>query len=87
MVDCGIKISNIKTIVFRDKIKKNETFSQPTFSNNAVGWKGDFNQSSITDFINNPFEGSFIFSLLNSYCLHSFPRDSINKYAIPFFAL
>lgn len=56
LVDCGIKISNIKTIVFRDKIKKNETFSQPTFSNNAVGWKGDFNQSSITDFINNPFD-------------------------------
>jgi hypothetical protein len=56
LIACGIKENNIKMIVFRDKIKKNETFSQPTFTNNDMSWKGDFNRNFITDFINAPFD-------------------------------
>lgn len=56
LVACGIKENNIKMIVFRDKIKKNEIFSQPTFSNNDVSWKGDLKQIFATDFVNTPFD-------------------------------
>ena len=35
LVAGGIKEDNIKTIVFKDKIKKNEIFSQATFGNKA----------------------------------------------------
>jgi hypothetical protein len=56
LVSCGIKENNMKMLVFRDKIKKNETFSQPTFSNKDMSWKGDFELASITEFINTPFD-------------------------------
>ncbi|AIN74394.1 hypothetical protein SL053_001656 [Flavobacterium psychrophilum] len=56
LVACGVKESNIKMIVFRDKIKKNETFSQPTFSNNDMSWKGTLSPIFVKDFINIPFD-------------------------------
>ncbi len=56
LVSCGIKENNMKMLVFRDKIKKNETFSQSTFSNKDMSWKGDFELASITEFINTPFD-------------------------------
>ena len=56
LIASGINENNIKMIVFRDKIKKNDTFSQPTFSNNDMCWNGDFNRIFITDFINTPFD-------------------------------
>lgn len=56
LVSCGIKENNIKMIVYKDKIKKNETFSQPTFSIKDMNWKGDFNSVFVEDFINTSFD-------------------------------
>ncbi|MEO8235408.1 MAG: hypothetical protein ABI549_08345 [Flavobacterium sp.] len=56
LIACGINENNINMIVFRDKIKKNESFSKPTFSNNDMSWKGDFNKIFITNFLNTPFD-------------------------------
>jgi hypothetical protein len=56
LIASGIKENKIKTIVFRDKIKKNETFSQPTFSNKDMSWKGDIKSDFVNDFINEPFD-------------------------------
>ena len=56
LVQNGIKESNIKMIVFKDKIKKNETFSQPTFSNKDMSWKGDLLPAFITEFTETPFD-------------------------------
>ena len=56
LVACKIRESNIKMIVFRDKIKKSDTFSQPTFSNNAMSWKGDLETIFVKDFVNTPFD-------------------------------
>ncbi|WP_415578731.1 DUF6913 domain-containing protein, partial [Flavobacterium psychrophilum] len=36
--------------------KKNETFSQPTFSNNDMSWKGTLSPIFVKDFINIPFD-------------------------------
>lgn len=52
----GIKENNIKMIVFKDKIKKNETFSDPTFSNKEMNWKGDLLPDFVTEFTKTPFD-------------------------------
>lgn len=52
----GIKESNIKMIVFKDKIKKNEVFTQPTFSNKNMSWKGDLSPDFIVEFTETPFD-------------------------------
>ena len=56
LVQNGIKESDIKMIVFKDKIKKNETFSRPTFSNKDMSWKGDLLPAFITEFTETPFD-------------------------------
>ncbi|MGH2666670.1 DUF6913 domain-containing protein [Flavobacterium sp.] len=52
----GIQENNIKMIVFKDKIKKNEIFTQPTFSNKNMSWKGDLSPDFVTEFIKTPFD-------------------------------
>ena len=56
LVSNGIKESNIKMIVFKDKIKKNETFSEPTFSNKEMNWKGDLLPDFVSEFTKTPFD-------------------------------
>lgn len=56
IVGNGIQEKNIKMIVFKDKIKKNEIFSHPTFSNKAMSWKGDLSPTFVTDFTETPFD-------------------------------
>jgi len=56
LVQNGIKSENITVIVFKDKIKKNEIFEKPTFSNREMNWKGDFTVDFINDFTNTTFD-------------------------------
>ena len=51
----GIPQSNIEIIVFRDKLKKNETYSQPTFGLKHLNWNGEISNPLIKDFINTDF--------------------------------
>lgn len=57
----GILESNIKIIVYRDKLKKNEVNSQPTFGTKHLNWNMKISNSEVNDFI---FEK---FNLLISY--------------------
>jgi hypothetical protein len=52
----GISENNIKIIVYRDKLKKNEVYLQPTFSIKHLNWKGEIIDPSVNDFINNKFD-------------------------------
>lgn len=52
----GILENNIKIIVYRDKLKKNEVYLQPTFSIKHLNWKGEIIDPSVNDFINNKFD-------------------------------
>ena len=52
----GILERNIKVIVYRDKLKKNETFSQPTFGIKQLNWKAEIENPIIKDFINEEFD-------------------------------
>ncbi len=52
----GIKENNIKVIVFRDKIRNNETLVDHAFSNRDMNWKGNLKTDFLKDFINEPFD-------------------------------
>lgn len=48
----GILEKNIKIIVYRDKFKKNEVYTQPTFGAKHLSWNGTISEAVINDFIN-----------------------------------
>jgi hypothetical protein len=52
----GILESNIKLIVYGDKLKKNAVYSQPTFSITHLNWKAEITHPTVNDFINESFD-------------------------------
>lgn len=52
----GISENNIKVIVYRDKFKKNEVYTQPTFGAKHLNWNAEFTDSTVNDFINEKFD-------------------------------
>jgi hypothetical protein len=52
----GILENNIKLIVYRDKLRKNESYSQPTFSIKHLNWKAEITNPEVNDFINESFD-------------------------------
>lgn len=52
----GILENNIKLIVYRDKLRKNEIYSQPTFSIKHLNWKAEITNPEVNDFINESFD-------------------------------
>lgn len=62
LVSNGIVESHIKILVFRDKIKKNDTFDYPVYSDKDLSWAATFDKSEVKDFIAKKFD-----LLLNYY--------------------
>nr|WP_248574818.1 hypothetical protein [Flavobacterium sp. H122] len=56
LINSGLKRDNIKILVYKDKIKKNEAFSFPVFSRKDLNWKGDFSSNHAIDFVNTEFD-------------------------------
>jgi hypothetical protein len=56
LISNGIDENNIKTIVYRDSLKKNEEYSQPTFSIKHLNWKAEITNPTVNDFINEKFD-------------------------------
>ncbi len=56
LVSNGIQESDIKVIVFRDKIKKNEVNSNPVFSNKHLGWNAHFTDTVVNEFVDTNFD-------------------------------
>lgn len=52
----GILEKNIKLVVYRDKLRKNESYSQPTFSIKHLNWKSEITNPEVNDFINESFD-------------------------------
>jgi hypothetical protein len=52
----GILESSIKIIVYRDKLRKNESYSQPTFSIKHLNWNAEITNPTVNDFINEKFD-------------------------------
>lgn len=56
LVQRGILEEDIQILIFRDMIKKNETFTWPFFSNKNLNWDATFNKTEVNNFINTPFD-------------------------------
>ena len=52
----GIVESNIKIIVYRDKLKNIEVKSQPTFGTKHLNWKAQIKNQEVNNFINEKFD-------------------------------
>ncbi len=52
----GISKENIKIIAYRDKIKKNEIYTVPTFGAKQLHWNGSITDLVINDFIKEKFD-------------------------------
>jgi hypothetical protein len=52
----GINQNDIKILVFKNKIKKNEIFDYPVFSNTDITWLATIDKKEINDFIASPFD-------------------------------
>ena len=56
LVQKGIHVNNIKILVFKDKIKKNEQFDYPVFSHKDLSWTATFDKSEVKDFTAQKFD-------------------------------
>lgn len=56
LVKEGILESNIKVLVFKNKIKKTEVFDYPVFSYNNLTWNGNIDKIEVQQFINESFD-------------------------------
>ena len=52
----GILETNIKIIVYRDKLKKNEVYTQPTFGIKHLNWKAQITNPTVNEFISEKFD-------------------------------
>ena len=56
LIKNGIAENDIKVLVFKDKIKKNETFDYPIFSHKDLSWRATVDKKEIKEFVKEPFD-------------------------------
>ncbi|MEM0543366.1 hypothetical protein WFZ85_12125 [Flavobacterium sp. j3] len=56
LIQNGIKENNIQILVFKDKIKKNETFDYPIFSYKDLTWNANVDKKEVKDFVAEDFD-------------------------------
>jgi hypothetical protein len=56
LVARGIAETSIKTIVYRDKWKKNEVYSLPTFGTKHLHWNAQITEPLVTEFLKEKFD-------------------------------
>jgi hypothetical protein len=56
LIKSGFLESNINVIVYSDKFKKNEVYSQPTFGIAHLNWRSEITNVAINSFINENFD-------------------------------
>jgi glutathionyl-hydroquinone reductase len=56
LVQKGFHKNNISMLVFKDNIKKTETFTYPVFSYHDLSWIAAFDKKEIIDFIDKDFD-------------------------------
>lgn len=52
----GILEKNLKIIVYRDKFKKNEIYTYPTFGSRHLNWNSEITDPIVNNFINEKFD-------------------------------
>ncbi|MCA6422921.1 MAG: hypothetical protein IM568_08905 [Flavobacterium sp.] len=56
LIKNGIDESNIKILVYKDKIKNNEVFDYPVFCHKDLSWHATIEKKEVKDFIKEPFD-------------------------------
>ena len=56
LIQNGIDVNNIKFLVYKDKIKKNELFDYPVFSQKDLSWQGTIAKNEVKNFVKEPFD-------------------------------
>ncbi|MGC4039314.1 MAG: hypothetical protein QM710_00555 [Flavobacterium sp.] len=56
LIKNGIAETDIRILVFKNKIKKNEAFDYPAFSHKDLSWRGTVDKKEVNDFIAEPFD-------------------------------
>jgi hypothetical protein len=56
LIKNGIYSENTKFLVFRDRVKKNETFDYKVFTYKNINWNATFDNQDVNDFINEDFD-------------------------------
>ena len=56
LIQKGIDEKDIKILVFKDKIKKNEVFDYPVFNHKDLSWTGTVDKKEVKDFVTEPFD-------------------------------
>lgn len=56
LIQNGIRQENVSILVYKDKVKKNEIFDNPTFSLKDVNWMGEIEKSEVILFLNQNFD-------------------------------
>jgi hypothetical protein len=56
LIQKGIAEADIKVLVYKDKIKKNEVFDYPIFTHKDLSWRGTIDKKDVKDFVNEPFD-------------------------------
>jgi hypothetical protein len=56
LIKKGIAEKDIQVLVFKNKIKKNEVFDYPIFSQKDLSWRGTVDKKEVKDFIKEPFD-------------------------------
>ncbi|WP_035671637.1 hypothetical protein [Flavobacterium sp. 83] len=52
----GISQDNIKVLVYKDKFKKSDAYTHPTFGAKYLNWKGEIADSQVNDFVKEKFD-------------------------------
>ncbi|MBN9282977.1 MULTISPECIES: hypothetical protein [unclassified Flavobacterium] len=56
LVANGIPGKNIEILIYKDRIKKKETFEYPYFSRKNIAMNGEFLKPEVAGFVNKPFD-------------------------------
>jgi len=80
----GILESNIKILVYRDKLNKNELYSQPTFGIKHINWNTHITNSAINDFINEKFDLLISYFDVEKSILLKITHDSKAEFKVGF---
>ena len=56
LIQQGIENENIQILVFKNTIKKNETFDYPVFSYKNISWTASIDVPQFKDFVNSDFD-------------------------------
>lgn len=84
IISNGISEDNIKIIVYKDKIKKNELNKNPTFCLKHLNWNIQITNNKINNFVNEKFDILISYYDIENAVLHKVTRSSNALFKVGF---